>query len=473
MAISLNKLFVNFKGTKAQFENVKAQYANQIVFINEGKTIYAKGAYYGSVDEAIAGLKYFTSIKVGEKVASAPDNKGIITFAPTADSSIALDVDARGITIGLSQATKDAIAAAAVKADVDASIADIEAAIEALEAIDVANRLKALEEAIGLGVEGEEPDATVTAQIASLNQRVGAEEVARAEADAALQEAIDAKVAQSAYDAKVAELAGATAQVLVDAKAYADGLVYNDEALSGRVSAVEDAVEVLNGAESVEGSVAKTVKDAINNFANELSDDSTVNTFKELIDYAAEHGSEYSELAGVVQGHTTAINTLNGEGAGSVKAAVAAEKERAELAESGLDTKISNLDAAYKAADEALAGRVQTLENDHLGAADKQALEASIAEKVAQSAYDAKVVELAKADTDNLAAAKKYADDNFQVKGNYEAAGAAATVQGKLDAEVNRAKAAEEANAAAIKVNQDDIDAIEAFLNDPWQTVNE
>jgi hypothetical protein len=75
---------------------------------------------------------------------------------------------------------------------------------------------------------------------------------------------------------------------------------------------------------------------------------------------------------------------------------------------------------------------------------------------------------LAKADTDNLAAAKKYADDNFQVKGNYEAAGAAATVQGKLDAEVNRAKAAEEANAAAIKVNQDDIDAIEAFLNDPW-----
>ena len=473
MAISLNKLFVNFKGTKAQFENVKAQYANQIVFINEGKTIYAKGAYYGSVDEAIAGLKYFTSIKVGEKVASAPDNKGIITFAPTADSSIALDVDARGITIGLSQATKDAIAAAAVKADVDASIADIEAAIEALEAIDAANRLKALEEAIGLGVEGEEPDATVTAQIASLNQRIGAEEVVRAEADAALQEAIDAKVAQSAYDAKVAELAGATAQVLVDAKAYADGLVYNDEALSGRVSAVEDAVEVLNGAESVEGSVAKTVKDAINNFANELSDDSTVNTFKELIDYAAEHGSEYSELAGVVQEHTTAINTLNGEGAGSVKAAVAAEKERAELAESGLDTKISNLDAAYKAADEALAGRVQTLENDHLGAADKQALEASIAEKVAQSAYDAKVAELAKADTDNLAAAKKYADDNFQVKGNYEAAGAAATVQGKLDAEVNRAKAAEEANAAAIKVNQDDIDAIEAFLNDPWQTVNE
>ena len=111
--MSLNKLFVNFKGTKAQFENVKAQYANQIVFINEGKSIYARGAYYGSIDEAIAGLKYFTSIKVGEKIASAPDNKGIITFAADSEASVALDVDARGITIGLSQATKDAIAAAA------------------------------------------------------------------------------------------------------------------------------------------------------------------------------------------------------------------------------------------------------------------------------------------------------------------------------------------------------------------------
>ena len=472
MAISLNKMFVNYKGTKAQFEAVKAQYANQIVFINEGKSIYAQGAYYGSVEEAIAGLKYFTSIKVGNKEASAPNNQGVITFSADSEASVALDVDARGITIGLSQATKDAIAAAAVKADVDSSIADIEAAIEALEAIDAANRLKALEEAIGLGVEGEEPDSTVTAQIANLNQRIGAEETARANADAALQEAIDAKVAQSAYDTKVAELAGATAQALVDAKAYADGLVYNDEALSGRVSAVEDAVEVLNGTEAVEGSVAKAVKDAINDFANELSDDSTVNTFKELVEYAATHGNEYSELAGVVQGHTTAIDTLNGEGAGSVKAAVAAEKERAELAESGLDTKISNLDAAYKAADEALAGRVQTLENDHLGAADKQALEASIAEKVAQSAYDAKVAELAKADADNLAAAKKYADDNFQVKGNYEAAGAAAAVQGNLDTEVARAKAAEEANAAAIKVNQDDIDAIEALINNPWLEVN-
>ena len=130
------------------------------------------------------------------------------------------------------------------------------------------------------------------------------------------------------------------------------------------------------------------------------------------------------------------------------------------------------MDTAYKAADEALQDAIDAIEADYLKAADKSELEGKINAKVAQADYDEKVAELAKADTDNLAAAKKYADDNFQVKGNYEAAGAAAAVQGNLDTEVARAKAAEEANAAAIKINQDDIDAIEALINNPWLEVN-
>lgn len=79
--------------------------------------------------------------------------------------------------------------------------------------------------------------------------------------------------------------------------------------------------------------------------------------------------------------------------------------------------------------------------------------------------------------------AKDYADGKFQVAGNYEAAGAAAqalqdakdyadglagnydasgsaaAVQGNLDTEVLRAKAAEEANAAAIKTEKERMDA--------------
>lgn len=47
---------------------------------------------------------------------------------------------------------------------------------------------------------------------------------------------------------------------------------------------------------------------------------------------------------------------------------------------------------------------------------------------------------------------------------NYDAAGAAATVQGNLDTEIARAKAAEEANAAAAKQAQDEVDALELVV---------
>lgn len=57
------------------------------------------------------------------------------------------------------------------------------------------------------------------------------------------------------------------------------------------------------------------------------------------------------------------------------------------------------------------------------------------------------------------AAAIADAAGKYQVKGDYEAAGAAAAVQGKLDTEVARAKAAEEANAAAIAAEKARMDA--------------
>lgn len=62
----------------------------------------------------------------------------------------------------------------------------------------------------------------------------------------------------------------------------------------------------------------------------------------------------------------------------------------------------------------------------------------------------------------HLATAKSYADS---LATNYDAAGSAATVQEKLDAEILRAKAAEEANAAAAKKAQDEVDALELVVD--------
>lgn len=89
-----------------------------------------------------------------------------------------------------------------------------------------------------------------------------------------------------------------------------DAATYDDTALKSRVSANETAISTLNGTGA--GSVSKTVTDAINDFATKVSDDGTVNTFKELIDYAASHSAEFAELVGEVDANTAAIETLNG-----------------------------------------------------------------------------------------------------------------------------------------------------------------
>ena len=81
--------------------------------------------------------------------------------------------------------------------------------------------------------------------------------------------------------------------------------LYDDTEVKEDISANAEAIATLNG--SGEGSVTKTVNDAINQFATNVTDDAVVNSYKELIDYAAEHGEEFTALVGDVTDNTTAI----------------------------------------------------------------------------------------------------------------------------------------------------------------------
>lgn len=76
---------------------------------------------------------------------------------------------------------------------------------------------------------------------------------------------------------------------------------YDDTDLITRVTANEEAIAILNGDDTVEGSVDKKVADKvtaeIDAFAEKISDDKIVNTFKELVDYVADHGSEAANMA--------------------------------------------------------------------------------------------------------------------------------------------------------------------------------
>lgn len=109
------------------------------------------------------------------------------------------------------------------------------------------------------------------------------------------------------------------AQAIEDAKTAA---TYDDNEVRGLIKNNKDAIDVLKGGDTIDGSVAKSVKDAINDFATKMSEDGTVNTFKELVDYVAAHGSEYTDAIADISANKSAIATLKGTGAGSVSKAV-------------------------------------------------------------------------------------------------------------------------------------------------------
>ena len=137
----------------------------------------------------------------------------------------------------------------------------------------------------------------------------------------------------------------------------ADGLyvpAYDDTALAEKITANEEAIAILNGTE--EGSVVKTVDEAINKFATELSDDGVVNTFKELIDYAAAHTSEIGEIVRDIEQNTTDIGTLNTD-VSTIKDDYLTSVDKTELTEN-IDKKLD----MQQSADE--AGKILIVSDD-------------------------------------------------------------------------------------------------------------
>lgn len=94
---------------------------------------------------------------------------------------------------------------------------------------------------------------------------------------------------------------------------------YDDSAVKADIKKNADAIGVLNG--SGVGSVDKKITDAFNDFATKVSDDGVVNSYKELIDWAATHGAEAATMAGEI---TALKNILKGIGGTGESATVVA-----------------------------------------------------------------------------------------------------------------------------------------------------
>lgn len=98
-------------------------------------------------------------------------------------------------------------------------------------------------------------------------------------------------------------------QMISDAQTAA---TYDDADVKADIKANADAIGVLNGTGA--GSVDKKVADAINKFATDVSDDGVVNSYKELIDWVATHGSEAAEMADAITALQGIVDGIGGEG---------------------------------------------------------------------------------------------------------------------------------------------------------------
>lgn len=250
--------------------------------------------------------------------------------------------------------------------------------------------------------------STLQGQVASLIEKVGSATQGETAATGlyALIEAAQKQADKGVADAKTANDKAVAAQTDVDALEAVVGA--DDTAgLRKRIKTNENAIGVLNG--TGEGSVTKAVNDAINDFATKATENGTIDTFKELVDWVAGHPN-------IVNGLTGDINKLKA----ILKGFGTAEGQSPEV-KAYIDSAIKALKIGdyAKAADlTTLAGRVETLEKLPAVSITAEDIEKWNAKQnagnfVDQSAYDTKMKALEKADSDNttaIAAVKKTAD---------------------------------------------------------------
>ena len=451
------KMFVHYNGTVDNFkkiENYASKYNNSIVFISgvndEGAAIYTHGKFYANIKDVqnlanqLSELKIIKGVKVGEDTKVAADHNGIIEFTSDSNSTVSVVGTSTGIQIGLNSAfvkrVTDAEAAIAKEVEdrgkeitrVEGLVSGVDGRVATIEGDYLTSEDK--EEILGqinasggglLGMEGDTSDKNTihgtkkyaeekaqAAQEAAALDATGkadtAEANAKSYADGLKTEAINTAAGDATAKANAAEQA---------AKAYADGLADNYDASGSAAAALSaaqsyadqaelDAIATAGtnadskiataigaldsekeGSDAKEGSNAKvTVKvaqvdgkiDSVTVTTSDIASAAVLAQVKEDVDYFFKDALGDSDAQQVKDTLKEIQDYMDGEtgGAAAMAASIREAKDAA--------------DAAQDAAD-AAQGEVDALEGEVA---------------LHKEAYNAKVAEFEKADTDNLEAAK-------------------------------------------------------------------
>lgn len=332
------KMFVHYSGTVADFSKLSniSEYANKIVFIKggadgKGAAIYTHGNYYANLNEALASLKYISSVKAGGVTATATGPNGVIEFSAADPTTVSVAADSTGVSIGLTADFKKVVSdnTAGVAANAQAIIDEASARGTAITT--AKNELTA--------EINKKADSTV---VTGVDDRVKA-----IEADYLKATDIAGKLDTSVYEAKVAELAKADTDNLKAAKDYADAEIakLNSAAVAAQVEANKQAIEVLNGDVNTENSVRYITAAEVAKIIND-NDTTSINTLEEIAAWIAAHpnsvaaiNKEISDVKALVG--TTAVATQIANAINDLDVTDVAEDGKYVSAVSETDGKIS------------------------------------------------------------------------------------------------------------------------------------
>lgn len=344
-----------------------------------------------------------------------------ITLTKGATYTTADDVDsAIGLAIGELGNKEGDTPYANVKDYVDTKIADVAAgSIEGLGALASKDKVAEsdLEATLATKINGKANVGTAD-DTSDMDTLKGAKKYADEKA-AAVQTEVDA------LEAKVGTVPESKTVVQMIEEAQ-EAATYDDTEIKSKVQANTDAIGVLNGEATVEGSVKKTVADEIAKVVAGAPE--SFDTLKELSDWIATHGQDAAEMNSAIVALQNILDGIGDTESGEKATVVAYVTDAIAALNIG--------DYATAAQLTALAGRVTTLEGASHTHANKKLLdtytqtEANLADAVAKKHVHTNATELDKIAAGDKAKwdameqnAKDYADG---LASNYDAAGSAA-----------------------------------------------
>ena len=275
----IKKMFVQYKGTKAQFEQLanKSEYDKSIVFITGGESgescIYTRGIYFANAQELVNDLRYISGVIVDGKQYTLPEGGGSVEFAvdkTQGRNTISLDVVNGKLTFALDSSfvsEHDYVVENLGERDAEAGTDTAFARIKAVENI--------LNQLVGDGVEGgiasmiedavkdlkdneikalSEKDQAIDASMEALAQRVDASLEALVAKDEDVDASIDAlQKKDQAIDSSLEALASKDQAIDASMEALAqrvdaslDALVAKDQAIDASMDALQKKDQAID-----------------------------------------------------------------------------------------------------------------------------------------------------------------------------------------------------------------------------------